>query len=42
MANKLKIGILLGSTRDARLCDRVAEFVRKAVAKDHEAVKIGR
>lgn len=41
MAVRLKIGVLLGSTRESRLCDRVAKFVIEAIQKDHEAVIFG-
>ena len=39
---KLKIGLVLSSTREGRMCDRVANFVRAAVDKQHTAVIIGK
>ena len=42
IARRLKIGVLLGSTREGRLNDRVAKFVIDAIQKDHEAVIFGK
>lgn len=35
MSDKLKIALVMSSTRDGRLNDRVAQFVRNAIEKDH-------
>ena len=41
MSGKLKIALFLSSTRENRLCDFVANFVKAAVQKQHEVHVFG-
>ncbi|XP_052764350.1 NAD(P)H-dependent FMN reductase PA1204-like [Mya arenaria] len=38
MAGKLKIGVVISSTREGRIGERVTTFVKNAILKDHEVV----
>ncbi|XP_052764349.1 quinone reductase-like [Mya arenaria] len=38
MAGKLKIGVVISSTREGRIGERITTFVKNAILKDHEVV----
>ncbi|WAR17338.1 hypothetical protein MAR_031932 [Mya arenaria] len=42
MAGKLKIGVVISSTREGRIGERITTFVKNAILKDHEVVVFGR
>jgi len=42
MSGKLQIGVIISSTRENRLADRVVKFVTNEIEKEHNVVIFGK